>query len=138
MTVPVSKNVPSEVACALPMPPHRITWLLEQESVKGVFSCEAEPGGKCRLVCAADCGSEVWPCGGGGEDEDEGESKHVQHPMHDGGECQVVLFLTLGDAGAAALYDGEPTELRNALIESQWEYDYYSWTYVPVLPGADR
>lgn len=106
--------VPAEQAIKQPMPLHHIEW--PEDEARPRFTCSAEVGAKCRLVCAEDCGAEEWPCGKWDYDRDE---EREAHSMRDAGECHVVLFLDLDDHDYSERHTGP--------IKVRWEGDFYSW-----------
>lgn len=88
-----SALVPAEVAQSMPLPLHRLDRDAADEDgfpARPVAVCTASHGAVCRLVCAEDCGAEVWPCGGYDYEADE---ERDAHPMRDGGYCNVVEYL---------------------------------------------
>lgn len=110
-----SVTVPADEAVALPMPLHHMVW--PEEEARPRFTCTADVGSKCRLVCNEDCGAEQWPCGRWDYDLDQERAE--AHPMRDDGECHVVLFLDMDEHDYADRYTGR--------IKVRWEGDSYSW-----------
>jgi hypothetical protein len=107
--------IAADAAAALPMPLHHMEW--PEEESRPRFTCSAEAGSRCRLVCAEDCGAEEWPCGRWDYDLDA--ERQEAHPMRDDGECHVVLFLDMDEHDYCDRYSG--------LIKVRWEGDFYSW-----------
>lgn len=107
-------RVSSAEAVALTMPLHYVEW---PEDENPTFTCTAEVGAKCRLVCAEDCDAESWPCG-------HDEATDEPHAMKDSGECHVLLFLAEDDHYEHDRYSGP--------IKVTWEADYYDWEPVDV------
>lgn len=111
--LPVTTVVSSVEAVALSFPLHHVEW---PEDERPKFTCTAEVGAKCRLVCAVGCDAESWPCG---PSEDDDDKPIPRHPMQDSGECHVVLFLDNDEWCERDRYSGP--------IRLEWDYDHYDW-----------
>jgi hypothetical protein len=111
------------------MPAHRVRWVVEAGGVHAAFSCDGDRRSRCHLVCAQGCGAEQWPCGSG----EDG----LAHPMAEGTQCHVVLFLE--QDSAEEFYAGPAASPRDGLVDVRWQQDFYIWHYAAQtadLPGV--
>jgi hypothetical protein len=118
--------MPDWIDTVPPALPHKVTWEIDTEEITGAVTCKAQPGALCRLMCAEDCGSEVYPC----YSEDE-NGEQTMHGLVGAGYCNAVTEFENTGERLEIHYDGKcQTVPRHGWAKVRWNGDGWVWEYL--------